>query len=108
MTLAEVLLALAQNVVAAFPRQITDAAHPDAGGIVHPEWGVANPSHVTTTPFVTGCALLYLAQASAPTRVSSLAPGELLARAVPAAEYLLRAQRPSGLIDLRDVNYDSS
>ena len=69
MNLADVLPVLAQSLAAAFARQITDPAHPDAGGLIHPDWGVADPSHVTTTPFVTGCALLYLAQSNAPTRL---------------------------------------
>ena len=108
MTLADVLATLEQTVAAAFARQIMDPAHPDAGGLIHPDWGVADPSHVTTTPFVTGCALLYLAQSNAPASTPRLAQAELLARALPAADFLLRSQRPGGLIDLRDVNYDSS
>src|SRR5438105_7368143 len=108
MLLSDVLRVLAEQIAAALPRQITDSAHSDYGGIVHPEWGVADPSHVTTTPFVTGCALLYLAQADLRAHGLDMTPAELLAHAIPAVEYLLRAQRPNGLIDLRDVNYDSS
>jgi hypothetical protein len=114
LTLTEVLQTLAQNVATTLARQITDPTHPDYGGIIHPDWGLADPSHVTTTPFIAGCAYLYLAQAE-PRRGSTrspcnvpLAPADLLTRATIAIEYLLRVQRPSGLIDLRDCNYDSS
>ncbi|MBI5302681.1 MAG: hypothetical protein HY868_11130 [Chloroflexi bacterium] len=108
LTLTNVLESLEQTIVAALPRQITDPAHPDYGGIIRPEWGLADPSHVTTTPFIAGCAYLYLDQAEARRHVPSIAPADLLARATMAIEYLLRVQRPSGLIDLRDCNYDSS
>jgi hypothetical protein len=108
LTLTEVLQTLDQNVAATFARQITDPSHPDYGGIVHPDWGLADPSHVTTTPFIAGCAYLYLDHAESRCHASEIAPSDLLTRATIAIEYLLRVQRPSGLIDLRDCNYDSS
>ena len=106
--LSRVLPILSQTVRATFARQITDPAHPDYGGIIRPEWGLADPSHVTTTPFIAGCAYLYLAHAESREPASEIAPSDLLTRATIAIEYLLRVQRPSGLIDLRDCNYDSS
>jgi hypothetical protein len=106
LTLTEILHTLSHSLRATFPRQIADPAHPDYGGVIRPEWGIADPSHVTTTPFIAGCAYLYLAHAELGT--SEIAPADLLTRATIAIEYLLRAQRPSGLIDLRDCNYDSS
>ncbi len=99
LTFTSVLQTLEQNIVATLPRQIADAAHPDYGGVIHPDWGVADPSHVTTTPFVAGCAYLHLAQNR---------NADWLTRASIAMDYVLRVQRPSGLIDLRDCNYDSS
>jgi hypothetical protein len=110
LTLASVLQALEQNVRAALFRQITDPAHPHCGGIVRSDWGLADPG--TTTAFLAGCAQVYLDQAGPRRHVSryasALSPSDVLARAALAAEYLLRAQRPSGLIDLLDCNYDSS
>jgi hypothetical protein len=108
MTLTDVLATVAQYVTATLPRQLTDPAHPDYGGVIHPDWGIADPSHVTTTPFIAGCALLYLAQVERQTPFPGLTACDLLKRAALATDYLLRVQRPSGLIDLRDCNYDSS
>lgn len=72
---------------------MTDPAHPDYGGIIHPDWGLADPSHVTTTPFIAGCAYLYLAHAGPQRQTFGLAPADLLARTTLAMEYPLRAQR---------------
>lgn len=55
------------------------------------------------TSWLAGCALLWLGGGGSETQRRLL-----LARAIPVAEYLLRAQHPSGLIDLLDCNYDSS
>ena len=41
LTLGNVLPALAQHVSTAFALQITDPQHPDYGGIVYSEWGLA-------------------------------------------------------------------
>src|SRR5688572_4697127 len=78
--------------------QITETAHPDYGAIVNPDYGIADPK--ATGKFIVGCAYLALAQ-------PELEP-TILERAVLTADYLLKAQRPSGLIDLLSVNYDSS
>ena len=99
LNLHSVLESLEQNILDTFAHQITDTAHPDYGGVIHPDWGLADPGHVTTTPFIAGCAYLYLAQNR---------NADWLARANIAVDYVLRVQRPSGLIDLRDCNYDSS
>ncbi len=77
--------------------QITDPTHPDYGAIYQAEWGVADPR--TTGKFVVLCGYLALGNA--------LPDAELLAQANLAADYLLRARRPSGLIDLISVNIDS-
>ena len=90
-------------------RQISDPAHPNyGGGFIRPDWGIADPSHTSTTPFVTACALLYLAKAEGRITLSRLTPSDLLGGATLAIDYILRVQRPSGLIDLQDCNYDSS
>lgn len=68
-----------------------DRQDPRSGAIINPEWGLDDPSHVGTVPFLVACARL----------------GEF-ERAERASRYLLQYQRPSGLIDLRNCNFDSS
>ena len=98
LTLSNALTAVDQMARATGPRQITDPAHADAGAVIHPDYGIAD--NKATSAFVTACAYLALLDADAsPT---------WLDRAVAGADYLLHAQRPSGLIDLLSVNYDSS
>ena len=97
LTQAAVTQLLAEQIEAALPRQLLDRDHPDYGALVSPDWGIADPSHGGTTPVVAGCVLLALAGRP-----------EFVPHATLAADYLLRAQRPSGLIDLRNCNYDSS
>lgn len=78
--------------------QVTTPDAPDYGAIYQPEWGVADPR--TTGKFLTLCGYLALADA--------LPDAQLLPQANLAADYLLYARRPSGLIDLISVNIDSS
>jgi hypothetical protein len=92
-----VLQSLANQIEQALARQQLERDHPDYGALINPDWGIADPGHGGTTPVVAGCVLLGLAGRS-----------EFVPRATLAADYLLRAQRPSGLIDLRNCNYDSS
>ena len=106
LTLGNVLPVLARHISTAFALQITDPQHPDYGGIVYPEWGLAAAGSATS--FITGCGFVYLAHMGHQHHALDLDPAELLAKASLAAEYLRRVQRPSGLIDLRDCNYDSS
>ena len=96
-----VLRSLAGQLLATMDWQVDDPARSDHGGVISPAWGIAAAGG--TTAWVAGCALLWLgAGGDDGTRRA------LLARAIPAAEFLLRAQHPSGLIDLPDCNYDSS
>lgn len=103
--LEEVLTTLARQAQHAIERQVT-AAGPDRGGVVQPAWGIAEPTGACG--LVAVCSLLYIAREmhidTAPPFPDSNA---LLHHAGLAAQYLLRVQRPSGLIDLRDCNYDS-
>lgn len=94
----DIVRALHAGVEGAAPYQITDPTHPDAGGIAPASTGIAEPGHVGTAAFVAASALCALAGDDDPA---------LLARATHAADYLLRAQRASGLIDLRSINHDS-
>jgi hypothetical protein len=96
-----VLRSLADHLVAALDWQVTDSARPDHGGLIRPEWGIAQAGGAAG--WLAGCALVWLGGGA-----DEATRRELLARASPVADYLLRAQRPSGLIDLLDCNYDSS
>jgi hypothetical protein len=101
---AHVLSALGGAVAAALPRQLIDTAHADHGAIIARDTGLADASHGASAPFIVGCA--QLAFAGAPPEGHSIEA--LLQRATLAADFILRDQRPSGLIDLLSTNYDSS
>src|SRR5262245_26417831 len=96
LTLATVLPLFRQHIYEMQSWQIVDPAHPDFGAIVYPDYGIADAK--ASGNFVTGCAYLALGQGEVETA--------LLERASLAADYMLKAQRPSGLIDLLSVNYD--
>lgn len=104
--LNEVLTALAEGAAAVMERQIT-AAGSDEGGVVRPDWGIAEPTG--TYGLVAVCGMLHVGRAIR-SDVAPAHPGDaaLLQRMALALGYLRSAQRPSGLIDLRDCNYDSS
>ena len=80
------------------PLQQTNPSHPDFGGVVNPCFGIADPK--ITEIFILCAGYI------------DLGHGELTTshreRVLRAADFLLKAQRPSGLIDLLSVNYDSS
>ena len=78
--------------------QITRADHPAAGAIVNPDYDIGDPK--ATEAFMVGCAYLRL--------ITGDADEALWGQALAAADALIRFQRPSGLIDLINVNYDSS
>ena len=92
--LSQVLQALAEDVTSAFARQITDPAQPDYGGVVRPDWGLADPG--SAAGLITGCAYLHLEQAGPRRYTPDISPSELLARALLAAP-------PSRLVDVRDA-----
>ena len=97
LTITTLLNWLARHAEAQRAWQITDPTHADYGAIVQPEWNVADPR--TTGKFLVLCGYLALGHA--------LPDDQLLDQADLAATYLLRARRPSGLIDLISVNIDS-
>ncbi|MCB0127395.1 MAG: hypothetical protein KDE58_34265, partial [Caldilineaceae bacterium] len=98
LTLTDVLPMLSAHAQEQRAWQITDPAHADYGAIYHSAWGVADPR--TTGKFLVLCSYLALGAA--------LPDTQLLEQANLAADYLLRARRPSGLIDLISVNIDSA
>ncbi len=92
---------------AGMDRQIDDPGSPDHGGPVNAAWGIPDPSSAIGLTATLALALVVrrLRPDLAPARPDD---GLLLRRAVEAADFLLRCQRPSGLTDLLDCNYDSS
>ncbi|HMP40631.1 MAG TPA: hypothetical protein PKA05_09655 [Roseiflexaceae bacterium] len=107
LTTTHVLAVLADALADALPRQIIDPAHPDHGALVADESGLPDASHGASVPLIVACAQLALAHTRgyAPAGVDVAA---LLERATLAADFIVRDQRPSGLIDLISTNYDSS
>ncbi len=109
LTLANVLNELAIEVENDLHRQLMDKEHPDFGAYVSPASGLAEPGHGGTTRFLTSMGLLVIARQSHP-HIAPASPDTptLLHHMSIAADYLQRAQRPTGLIDLLSTNYDSS
>jgi hypothetical protein len=96
LSLASVLEALAAYIDDVQHWQITDHAHLHCGGLVHPDYGIADA--IYSAYFVVACAYLALGTGDE----------SHLTRAAQAADFMLRVQRPSGNIDLLSVNYDSA
>jgi hypothetical protein len=112
--LSDVLSALAEGVEGVLARQVT-ARGPDVaaasrraeGGVMRPDWGIAEPTG--TCGLLAACGMLLIARATHPDETpASPDDATLLARMASALRYLRSVQRPSGLMDLRDCNYDSS
>lgn len=78
--------------------QISRADHAEVGAIVNPDYDLGDPK--ATEAFIVACAYLSLA--------TGQTDAALFDQALAAADTLVRFQRPSGLIDLINVNYDSS
>lgn len=95
--LANALFYLQQHLDEMLPWQILDEAHPDYGAIVNPSYGCAD--NKASSLFITEAVYAWLGR--------DARDATLLARANLAADSLLRAQRPSGNIDLLSVNPDS-
>jgi hypothetical protein len=77
---------------------------PHHGAWISPEMSLPEAGHVGTTLHLARAALLC---AAARRRLVALDEPRLLREARAHLAWLLRAQRPSGLIDLRSCNYDS-
>lgn len=96
----DVLAALARDVAGALDRQLNQPGHPEDGGIVQPDWGLVDPGHVSSTATLAGCAMLVIARPEH--------HRHLISTIDKLAAMLLRVQRDSGLIDLRNCNPDSA
>jgi hypothetical protein len=89
--------------------QATDPAHPYYGAWIDPTTGIDDAGHVGTASLLTACCYLILArEETVAAKHAAIPADELLQRAHLMIDYILRARRPSGLIDLRSTNYDSS
>ena len=101
---------LIKEVQRDFYWQIMDEQHPHFGAYFSKDSGLEEAGHGGTTRFVMSCGLVLPITEKYPEILPSDTPaqGELLHRMSIALDYMHRAQRPSGLIDLRSTNYDSS
>ena len=101
---------LAQSVKRDMLWQIMDARHRHYGAYFSKDSGLEEAGHGGTTRFVMGCGLLLLVMERHAEAVPVDAPAQdlLLERMTLALDYMHHAQRPSGLLDLRSTNYDSS
>ncbi len=106
LTLANVLPYLERKIDDLAHWQITDPAHGDYGALVSAEYGI--PWGQLAGGFVTGCAYRFLGGHALGDERRIEQARALLPAAALAAGAMMRAQRPSGLLDLLSVNYDSS
>ena len=109
MTLGEAVGGLGGQLSGYFARQQTTPGRFDTGAVVRADWGADDPGGTA------GLVALALWRHLMHRRFPDLAASEggpdeetVLSCVRPALDYLERAQRPSGLTDLRDCNYDSS
>jgi hypothetical protein len=77
---------------------------PDCGAWLNPETGIPEAGHTGTTLHFARATLLYTAARKGLIEVDE---ARLLREARAHIGFILRAQRPSGLLDLRSCNYDS-
>ncbi len=106
LTLEGVAAELHEQLRQALHLQSTDAGSHCRGALINPEWGLPDPTHGATGALVTGAGCLYLLSRTRGVVVDGI--DELLDHAQLAGHYLLRAQRPTGRIDLPTCNYDSA
>jgi len=106
LTLANLLPYLEHFVDEWVCQQITDPTSPDYGALISPEYGMTWGQ--LDAGFVTRVAYRFLAAVALGDERRIAAARALLPRALLAADAMIRTQRPSGLLDLVTVNYDSS
>jgi hypothetical protein len=104
--------AVLHHMAAATPQEFTMQNllpdHPLYGAYISPEHGLDEAGHVGTTRLIVRWGYIALAQAQQLPDAPASPPFEILIQRIHlAADYLLRVQRPSGLIDLRNTNYES-
>lgn len=110
LSLQSVVPHLIREVNRDFHWQIIDENHRYFGAFFSKGSGLEEAGHGGTTRFVMSCGLMLLVMEQHPDLLSDDTPtqDDLLHRMSIALDYMHRAQRPSGLLDLRSTNYDSS
>ena len=98
LTLSTMLNAVQQYIEDTQHRQITDSTHPDYGALVNPEFDL--PDAKMDGNYIAACALYVLG--------GNGDMEQILSSTNLAADHMLKAQRPSGNVDLWSVNYDSA
>lgn len=106
LNIESILQALEFELKQNLPKQMMQKDHPYYGAYISPQSRVDEAGHGGTSRYITTCGLLLIANQSKAKDISL--PDDLLERMEVASEYLLRAQRDTGNIDLRNVNYDSA
>lgn len=107
LTLAGTLGGLGRQVSGYLAAQQTAPGRFDTGAVIRADWGVDDPGG--TAGLVALALWTHLLRQRYPALVGPEPDDAALAvRSLLALGYLERAQRPSGLTDLRDCNYDSS
>ena len=105
---AAILQRMAATTAREFSYQNRIPGDPLYGAFISPEHWLDESGHVGTTRLIVRWGYLALAQAQKlPGAPTIPAFATLLERLESAVDYLLRVQRPSGLIDLRNTNYES-
>lgn len=105
---AAVLSRMAAATAREFSMQNLLPDDPLYGAYISPEHWLDESGHVGTTHLIVRWGYLALAQARQIPGAPTTPPlATLIERIDLAADYLLRVQRPSGLIDLRNTNYES-
>jgi hypothetical protein len=97
-----ILADLARQVRASYPRQVLDPRRPDHGVFLAARDNVANPDHTANGRDLAAACYCFLAEGS-PLRGDD----DLFARLNAAIAFQRRWQRPTGLIDLISVNWES-
>ncbi|MBN1564551.1 MAG: hypothetical protein JXA10_11970 [Anaerolineae bacterium] len=109
LTLHNVLVEIAREVEEDFAQQVLDENSPIYGAFLDYQGRIESAGHGGTTRFLVSCGYLVLARLTHPAIAPSAPDTDtLLFRMSIAADSMLRAQRDTGLIDLRSTNYDSS
>ena len=104
LSLENVMEALEFELSESLPRQMMRPDHPLYGAYISPQTQLDEAGHGGTSRFLMTCGLVLLWQL----RKGEAANKDILKHMNAAANYLLTAQRETGLIDLRNVNYDSA
>lgn len=102
LNLPSLLRRLDPQVERVLRHQVMDASHPDHGAFVLPETGMPTADHTAGGAATLSLCLAVLMEGSGHRGVA-----ETLDRAEAAVVALRRLQRPTGLIDLPKVDYDS-